>query len=196
MMVRLCHPAPPGRLRLGHTIIEMMIVVTVVAILTALALPHLNYNAMRLDANAQGVRATLQQAWRLSIEKQHDVIVSFDVANQRVRTIEDEDNNRVSGTGERVTWRPLEEGASFAPPPSRIGGAPSPAAIVGDGVVTVDQMPSVIFHRNGSTSGDVEIYLATMKLGQTDLRAILVTQATGRADWYRYLQGAWRDAGL
>jgi hypothetical protein len=174
----------------------MMIAVTVVAILCAFALPRLNYGAMRLDANAQAIRATLQQAWRLSIQKQHDVIVSFDVGNQRLRTLEDENDSRTADPNERITWRPLEEGAAFSKPPVRIGNAAPPAAIAGAGVVTVDQMPSLVFHRNGSTSGDAEVYLGIMSAGKTERRAVTVSQSTGRTDWYRYFEGTWRNAGL
>jgi hypothetical protein len=174
----------------------MMIVVTIVAGVSAVAMPQLNYSAMRMDANARAVRATLQQAWRLSIQKQHDVDVSFDVAHNRLRTLEDQDNNRAAGTGERITWRPLEEGAMLAKPPARVGGAAGPDAVVGDGIVTVDAMPTIIFHRNGSTSGDTEVYLQLVAHGKTERRAILVAQATGRTDWYKYLNGAWRSAGL
>jgi Tfp pilus assembly protein FimT len=174
----------------------MMIVVTMVAIVSSIAIPRFNYTAMRLDANAQAVRAVLQQAWRLSIQKQHDVDVSFDVAGKRIRTLEDQDNNRTAGTGERVTWRPLEEGTVLAAPTARLGGATPLAAVAGTGVMTVDGMPTIVFHRNGSASGDAEIYLAFSSRGKTDRRAIMVAQATGRTDWYKYVGGAWRNAGL
>ena len=194
--ITLGHRATLARSRAGHTLIEMMIVVTIVAGVSAVAIPQINYPAMRIDANTRAIRATMQQAWRLSIQKQHDVDVSFDVAGKRVRTLEDMDNNRAAGTGERITWRPLEEGAILATPPSRVGGAAGPQAVVGDGVVTVDGMPTIIFHRNGSTSGDSEIYISLSARGRTERRALLVAQATGRTDWYKYLNGAWRSAGL
>lgn len=184
------------RSRAGHTLVEMMIVVTIVAGVSAVAMPQLNYPAMRVDANARAIRAVMQQAWRLSIQKQHDVAVSFDVGHNRVRTLEDADNNRAAGTGERITWRPLEEGAVFAKPPARVGGAALPDAVVGDGVVEVDALPTIVFHRNGSTSGDAEVYLQLSARGKTERRAILVAQATGRTDWYKYVSGSWRLGGL
>ena len=182
--------------RAGRTLIEMMLVVTMIAIVSAIAIPRINYNRMRLDSNTQGVRAVLQQAWRLSIQKQHDVAVSFDVAGKRVRMLEDVDNNHAAGTGERITWLPLVEGAVLSTPPARVGGTPVPAAVAGDGVVTVDAMPTIIFHRNGSTSGDAEVYLALSARGKTERRAILVARATGRVDWYKYLNAGWRSGGV
>ena len=182
--------------RWGHTLVEMMIVVTIIAGVSAVAMPQLNYAGMRLDANARAVRAVLQQAWRLSIQKQHDVVVSCDVAGKRVRTLEDNDNDRAVDAGERITWRPLEEGAYFTTPPSRIGSATPPNVVAGSGVVALDGMPSVVFHRNGSTSGDAEVYLAITSRKRMERRAVVVAQATGRTDWYKYLNGSWRLGGL
>jgi hypothetical protein len=46
-------------------------------------------------------------------------------------------------------------------------------------------MPSVIFHRDGSTSSDLEIYLQNAYKRRTDYRAISVTRSTGRTELYR-----------
>ncbi|MEO7456348.1 MAG: hypothetical protein ABIY52_08800, partial [Gemmatimonadaceae bacterium] len=46
-------------------------------------------------------------------------------------------------------------------------------------------MPSVTFHRDGSTSTDAEIYVQSSYKGRTDYRAITVTRATGRTELFR-----------
>jgi hypothetical protein len=55
----------------------------------------------------------------------------------------------------------------------------------------VDGLPSVIFHRDGSTSSDAEIYIASVYKGRTDFCAIALTRSTGRSELYRLAgQGA------
>lgn len=181
--------------REGHTLIETVIVLTLMAILAGMAVPRLNYTSMRLDANVRVVRAVLQQAWRMSVQKQHDVLVSVDVAGGRMRIVEDANNDGQPTAGERVTWRPLEEGAVFDVPPAGLSGAVS-AAVVGTGVKTVTSMPTVYFRRNGSTSGDAEFYLSTMYRGTREWRGVTVAQATGRTEWFRLAGGSWKSGGI
>lgn len=192
---RADQPANPSRrARCGHTLIEMIIVTTLLTVIAGMALPRINYTALRLDANVRVVRSTLQQAWRLSIQKQHDVLVSVDTAGRRIRLLEDANNDGLPTTGERVVWHPLEEGARFDVPPSGVNGAVS-AAVSGSGVRSVQSMPTVTFRRNGSTSGDVEIYIAADTRGVTEFRGVTVAQATGRTEWFRRVKSAWWRSG-
>jgi hypothetical protein len=59
-------------------------------------------------------------------------------------------------------------------------------------------MPTVTFHRDGSVSSDAEIYVSIAARGKPIYRAIVLTQATGRADWYRLntTTNKWMIAGL
>jgi hypothetical protein len=43
----------------------------------------------------------------------------------------------------------------------------------------------VIFHRNGSSSSDAEIYVASSYRNRVDYRAITLTRATGRSEVFR-----------
>ncbi len=180
--------------RRGHTLIELIIVTSVLTVIAGMALPRLNYTAMRLDANVRVVRSALQQAWRMSIQKQHDVLVSMDIAGGRIRVVEDNDNDGQPGSGERVTWHPLQEGARFAAPAAGVNGAVS-GPVVGPGVRTVTSWPTITFHRNGSTSGDAEVYIAADNRGVTEFRGITVAQATGRTEWFRRVNSAWWRSG-
>lgn len=181
--------------RRGHTLIEMMIVVAVLAVIASMAMPRVDYGAMRLDGNARKLRGILQQAWRLSIQRQHDIHVSIDAATGRIRTFEDNDNDGTADGGERISWQSLEEGARFAAPATTVSGV-SPAPMSGPGVNTVELLPTVTFRRNGSTSGDVELFLNLDYRGTSAWRAITVAPATGRTDWFRLVNGAWRSGGI
>lgn len=192
--VSRCSERPRGSSRRGHTLIELMIVVVMLSAIAGIAIPRINFTDLRLDANVRIVRSILQQAWRSSIQKQHDVIVSFNTAAGTMRILEDINNDGVASTGERVSWRPLEEGVVFATPPSGVFGTVT-GEIVGGGVRTVNTYPSIVFRRNGSTSGDAEIYLNATGRNGSSWRALTVAQSTGRTDWFRRVNNAWRSGG-
>jgi hypothetical protein len=154
----------------------------------------MNYSGMRLDANVRIARSVFQQSWRAALKSQHDVLVSVDTANMTFRIVEDMNNDGQPNTGERVTFHPLEEGARFDVPASGVHGTIT-SSVSGPGVRTVQSMPSIIFRRNGSTSGDVELYLSTQHKGVKQFRGVTVAQATGRTEWFRLVKGSWWRSG-
>jgi hypothetical protein len=164
------------------------------AALAGFAMPRVNYVAVRLDANARIVRSAMQQAWRLSIQQQHDILVSIDTAIGRIRVLEDANNDGIPTAGERVTWRPLEEGVRFALPPSGVNGAVT-GAVAGSGIRSVNGMPTLTYRRSGSTSGDAEIYLSAQSRAGMERRAVTISQTTGRTEWFKYVKSNWRSAG-
>jgi hypothetical protein len=149
---------------------------------------------LRLDANVRVVRSAFQQAWRASIQNQHDVLVSLDTAGRRIRILEDMNNDGAATLGERATWRPLEEGARFDVPATGMAGAVT-TSVSGNGVRSVEFMPTIIFRRNGSTSGNVEVYLAIDHRGGREFRGVTVAQATGRTEWFRLVNNTWWRSG-
>lgn len=187
------HHAPLAGRR-GHTLIETLIVMSLMAVLAGIAMPRLNYSSMRLDANVRVVRAVFQQAWRASIQNQHDMLVSVDTAGKRIRLLEDANNDGQPSTGERVTWRPLEEGAVFDVPATGVSG-PVTTSVSGTGVRSVGSLPTITFRRNGSTSGDAELYLSIEFRGVKEFRGVTVAQATGRTEWFRRVNSAWWRSG-
>jgi Tfp pilus assembly protein FimT len=182
------------RRRAAHTLVEMLIVLVVLAVTATLAMPRLNYVALRLDGNSRIVRNTLQQAWRASVQKQHDILVSFDTAGRSIRTIEDTNGDNQVTAGERVLVRPLEEGVRFDTPSASIGGY-TLNPVTGPGVRSINALPTVIFRRNGSTSGDAEIYVSARNKSVKEWRAVTLAQSTGRTEWFRLVSGAWRSGG-
>ncbi|HET7585146.1 MAG TPA: GspH/FimT family pseudopilin [Gemmatimonadaceae bacterium] len=178
----------------GVTLIEMLVVLTLIGIVAGMALPHVNVTKYRMDAAARLVASTLQTAQRLAVTRQYDVVVSFDQENQRLRMLEDANNNDVADAGERTIWRPLEEGAHFAEPPVRISAGGS-GAVSGSRLRLVDGMESVVFRRSGAASSDLEVYVTSTRDEENDVRGATVVQATGRTEWFRLIGGTWKQGG-
>lgn len=171
-----------ARTRPGYTIVELVIVLIIIGIITGLAIPRIDLTRYKADADVTAIRSIFQQAQRASLVSQYDIIVSFDVPGNRVRMIWDANNDHLASFGEHVEWRSLSTGNKFAVPPIGIHGTVT-KSIVGATMRTMDGMPTATFHRDGSLSSDLEVYLST--IATTAWRAITVIQATGRSDWYR-----------
>lgn len=181
--------------RVGYTLLELMLVLVVGGIVTAIALPRLDLTRYRSDAEAQFIRTLLQQAQRAAIVQQHDVLVSVDTSGGRVRLAWDGNNDGVISSGERSTWHSLETGTRFTAPSVGIDGSAT-STVAGTGLRTVDGYPTIVFHRDGSTGGDATIYVETTAHRRA-FRAVSVIQSTGRTDWYRQASsGAWARGGL
>jgi len=163
-----------------------MIVVVIAGLMVALALPRIDTTKFRADAIAQIVRTTLQYAQRQAITQQHDMVVSFDTSGERIRTFWDINNNGQLGTGERTTWRGLDVGVLFTDPSvNGVSGTAIAKPVSGSAITTLAGWPTITFHRDGSVSSDAEIYVSVAAHGPPWYRAITLTQATGRIEWYR-----------
>jgi prepilin-type N-terminal cleavage/methylation domain-containing protein len=181
--------------RLGFSAIELLIVCAIVGIFATLAYPRVNFTQFQVDSGARTVRVALQNAERLAVTRQYDVVVSFDVINRRLRILEDGNNNDLVDNNERVTYAALEDGVHFKIPPAGLSG-PVGASVIGSNLKTVDGMPTIVFRRDGAASSDLEVYLASSKELPNDWRAIQFVQSTGRTDWYRYLNNLWKAGSI
>lgn len=172
-------------------------VILVVGILSTLVLPKVPLARYRMDGAVRGTAAALVAAQRVAVKKQHDVVVSFDVADGQIWIHEDEDNDGQTESGERVRVVSLDDQVTFGR-----GGAP--ARSIGSDAITFtesqDSRPSVTFHRNGSASEAGGLYLTTKQAEaetghEGHCRAIEVDRATGRTAWYYYNanDGAWHS---
>jgi prepilin-type N-terminal cleavage/methylation domain-containing protein len=189
--------------RPGFTLAELMIVVVISGMMIALAIPRIDTTKYKADAIAQIIRTTLQNASRTAVTRQHDMIVSFDTVGERVRLHWDANNDGLvtttGSTTERVTYRGLDNGILFTDPSvNGVSGTAIHSPITGSAVVTVGGMPTITFHRDGSVSSDAEIYVSIAARGPKWYRALVLTQATGRVDWYRLNTSTnkWVIAGL
>ena len=191
--------SPIGRPRHGFTLIELMLVVVLLGIVAKIAIPKIDITAFRADAGARVVGTSLNFASRVAVLRQHDVIVSFDQAGARLRVVEDVNSNGLVDTGERTTYKPMEDGVNFYVLSSGVGGVAggSPAAAVnGTTLKTINSMPSIVFHRDGAASSDVEAYISSKRQKNTDYRAVTITKATGRVSSYRYTANGWQRSGV
>jgi hypothetical protein len=116
------------------------------------------------------------------------------VPGNRVLIIDDQDNNGAADAGEKVMIRPLEDGVRFATPPAAIGSG-TVAAVAGAGLKPIGGYPSVIFHRDGATSSEVQTYITSTRPNATDFKALSVTKSTGHVDYYSYSTGTWKRGG-
>lgn len=185
---------PPHQPRHGFTTIELLLVITVIGLLTAIAVPKIDILRYRVESGIQIVGTTLLAAQRAAVTRQHDVIVTFDEVNRRVIVHRDENNNgQVNGT-EHTHAVALDDAVVFGR-----GGAPARA--FGGAAVnfarTVNGLPAVIFHRNGSASSAGGLYLTSGRAAggdatyARDTRALEMVRATGRAEWWRYHGSGW-----
>ena len=178
----------------AFTVIELLIVMAIISILATIALPKLNLHQFRIDAGVRVVQGALMQAERYAVQRQHDMIVSFDVPGKRVLLIDDLNNNGATDPGEKVMVRPLEDFIRFAVPPAAIGGG-TVAAVAGAKLQTLGGYPSIIFHRDGATSTDAQVYITSSRPNATDFKGLSVTQSTGHVDYYSYSTGTWKRGG-
>jgi prepilin-type N-terminal cleavage/methylation domain-containing protein len=180
------HNGSRSRLRRGFTLAEIMVVVVISGMMIALAIPRVDTTKWRADAIATIVRTTLQYAQRQAITRQHDMVVSFDTTGERIRTFWDGDNSGSLNGTERVTWRGLDVGVLFTDPTVKgLSGTTITRPVNGGQIGTLTGYPTVTFHRDGSVSTDAEIYIKVAAHGPPWYRAIRLTQATGRVDWFR-----------
>jgi hypothetical protein len=112
------------------------------------------------------------------------VIVSVDTIKGELRIAEDRNNNGTIEGTEWKFWRPSGEGNRFAVPVAGLHNIVT-TSVVGGSLKSIDNFPSVIFHRDGSTSSDAEIYIMSAYKGRVDFCAIELTRSTGRTELYR-----------
>jgi prepilin-type N-terminal cleavage/methylation domain-containing protein len=186
-------PAPRSG-RAGFTLIEAVMVVTIIGIVAGMAIPKAGYSTYLASSGARVLATTLAYAQRQAISQQSDIRVAFDVATNQIRVHEDRNNDNVIDQGERVAFTSLPEGIAF-------GRGAAAARPLGAATVSFTRtqgvLPVLVFRRDGTASENGVVYLSTvagLSTGHdTDTRAIEVSRATGRVSWYSYGTGSWKD---
>jgi prepilin-type N-terminal cleavage/methylation domain-containing protein len=179
--------------RSGFSMIELLTTLIIMGMIAAMAVPRLDLSHMRSDAALRQVTSLMILAQRMALTKQYDVIVSVDAATSRVRLIEDRNNSGVIDAGDRSFWTALEGGVTFAPTPVALDGMSGTVTFVRPR--TIDGFPSVIFRRNGAASSDGVLFFTTKVSDPSSLRAVMISQSTGRTDPYKFTGSAWVRAG-
>lgn len=171
------------------TLIEMMIVLVIVGVVMAFAVPTIDWEHFGVESAMEGVGMTLLIAQRQAITAQHDEIVMCDQAHNTLWVHDDLNNNGAVDAGERLRAVPLGAhivfGRGSAPVWATIGAGPVGFTVQEEGY------PAIVFHRDGSASESEGFYLTSSRAASSsvyieDARAIYVDVATGRASWYRY----------
>ncbi|MEO8089862.1 MAG: GspH/FimT family protein [Gemmatimonadales bacterium] len=178
----------------GFSMIEVLSVMVIIGLLTAIALPKLSIATYQANSGAQVVSTALSYAQRQAISRQADTRVAFDLPNRRMRIHEDRNNDNIIDAGERVTFANLPEGITF-------GRGTAAARAMGGAVVTFTRaqgiLPVLVFHRDGTTSEDGGVYITTiagLAVDRTaDVRAVEISRATGRTTWFSFATGVWKE---
>jgi len=179
--------------RSGFSMIELLTTLIIMGVVAMMAVPKLDLSHMRSDAALRQVTSLLIQAQRTALMKQYNVIVSVDVATSRLRLIEDRNNSGVIDAGDRSFWMALDRGVTFAATPVSLDGMGGTVTFVRPR--TIDGFPSVIFRRNGAASSDGALFFTTKVSDPGSLRAVTITQSTGRTDPFKYTGSTWVRAG-
>jgi prepilin-type N-terminal cleavage/methylation domain-containing protein len=182
--------------RIAFTLIETLVVLSLIAVVAAIGLPRIDANKYRADAAAVTLRSLLMQAQRDAIVRQHDLIVNIDVTKSRLILGYDKNDDGTIQMTERVRIQALPEGDTYATPPAYLAesGMTAYGQYRGNGIKTVSGYPSVIFRRDGSVSSALELYTSTRRNKASDYRVVTVTQATGRTSYQRYIGSKWTPA--
>ena len=174
--------------------IEMSIALAVIVILAAIAIPNIDFARYRMDANARTVQNQFIAQQLTAIQKNMPVIVTIVYDQGHLTITEDANSNGIPDASEYTYNRPLVEGARFIKPSVGIDSAP-PYYATGPGLTYLNQTylyPTVTFYPNGSTSGDVVVYIGSSAGRLTDNRALAITGATAKVKFYRMKSdGTW-----
>lgn len=189
------------RVRRAFTVIEMVIAVGVAAILVAMVLPNIDFNRYRMDGASRSVQLRFIAAQSKAVEGGVNYIVTFFWNQGQFRVVNDINGNGLWDGGLEVpNWFTLPENVQFVIPPSTIDGA-APDYATGPGLHAIGEggnfYPTVTFYPNGSSSGDVVVYLGTASTRTTDYRAIQVTGSTSKVIYWRMKSdGTWTQSDM
>lgn len=181
--------------RAGFTLVEIMIVLLLIGLLAGIAAPNIDRAQFQLKAASRELVTRMAAAKHMAVLKGHDVVLAFDQTNRRIRIHSDLDNDRQLDANEDVRMFELPEDVAFGK-----GSAPAIGAFTGPLNLSQSQtgLPTMTFHRNGSTSQQVRFYLTSRRAAinggfPEDARSVAVARSTGTISCQSYASSSWRD---
>jgi len=190
--------------RAGFTLLEMMIVVSIIAILTAVATVSFrsNIDKIKVNGSSRTIALTMSHARIRAITENNYYVVGFrepgdvgfeggNIEGYVIEILDDDDNNTTYTEGERVITEELRPGIIYHFPIGndfKCSGASIPG--IDDGINFPDN--EVCFYPRGNASTDGEIYLIPdNSLGKSidsNRRCVYLARITGKATVYKYSQ--------
>lgn len=191
--------------RRGFTMIELAMVVAVIAIVAGVMMTNIDYSRFKLDAGTRMVQNQIIGAQANAVQRNRPVIVTFMYNQDQFRLVVDLNSDGIWSSGETRNWRTLASGIKFVIPPTTIDGA-SPYYATGPGLhfinatgqtATCTNCPTFTLYPNGSSSGDVVVYLGTTSSRNSDYRAVQIYGSTSKVHIWRMMKdGTWQESNL
>ena len=187
------HPAPVSRSTpglsaqgtRGVTLLELLVVIVMIGILSAVAMSKLDWKRYQADAAGRGMMGELSSTQRVALSLQSNMRITFPDST-RMMILEDANNDGNAGGGERVRYVVLDNNFYF-------GKASAPSVPAPEDGSTFSTMT---FHRDGSADKSATLYIhgPGADAACKHCRAVAISRATGRVVWYSYASGSWKRA--
>jgi len=180
----------PSRRRVGFTVVELAVVVVLMGLMFALAMPKVRVDSAAVDTAARTINLAIMTAQRDAVSRGHNVLVVFDATTHTTRTAWDLNNNGEAESGEKSRPFLVPESVRFGRPPS--------VPALDDDTSEPSEPGTLVLQRNGSANRVQVIYLTSARAlaggEHSDARALRITRATGRPVWFAWTGSEWRKA--
>ncbi len=183
--------------RRGVTLIEILIVVTIISIILAVSIPRLNVSRIRSKSAVTSIGTTMLALQREAIAKQHNILVLIATSPRQIQVVYDSNNNERWDNNERERPIPLGEEIVFGKPSSVTARPFGSSAVNFTNTESTSGLPAIVLYRDGSAKEYGGIYLSTAKAiagaanHQAETWAMEMIRATGRPEWYRWNGTTW-----
>lgn len=186
-------PTSPCASRRGQSFVGLLMVLLVLALLTAFAAPRMDVTRYRSDAIGRQAGAVFTAAARTSRQERSDVLVHVDSAGKRIATLIDRNGNGQLDAGESEIWVALDPGADILDPPQRLPAVPDRPVLRRRGVVSAAALSSrdVVFQRRGAAGHDYVLYLTSDPTLPSAWRAVTVSAQSGAVQLWRFDGNRW-----